>query len=95
MSAGKPCTDDTDGDAALNMRYNQQTSLPRVAYCDKPILTNRVTRIVKRHRQRVVENGNGFIKRDPMFSQAPLRLIWIPFELHEAIPGKVAAHLTV
>ena len=48
MSAGKPCTDDTDGDAALNMRYNQQPSLPRVAYCDKPILTNRVTRVEER-----------------------------------------------
>jgi len=61
--------------------------------CQQP--ANRVIRIVKRHRQRVVENGNGFIKRDPMFSQTPLRLIWIPFELHEAILGKVAAHLTV
>ena len=55
LSARKPCADDTDGDAALSMRYNQQPSSPRVSYSkessSRPCVSPFRDRALREHRR--------------------------------------------
>src|SRR6185503_1541973 len=82
MRVGPARANEPQSAAPVSMAHHQQATFGGVANRYLSRLSLRMVGVAKRRCERVIENGEGLLKRDAMFAPVARRLPRLPLETH-------------